>query len=103
MDFFAATRLSALTISPRPTDACSLHGRQPVFPHRRINRRPISPFQAAYDKLDLPCGIAMAPPNGFEEDPHRVIAFNYGDNIGRFHDGHSRVKPVTLASHTSRP
>jgi hypothetical protein len=77
--------------------------RQPVFAHRRINRRPISPFQAAYDKLELPRGIAVAPPNGFEEDPHRVIAFNYGDNIGRFHDGHIRVKPATPASHTSRP
>jgi hypothetical protein len=32
----------------------------------------------------------MAPPNGFEEDPHRVIAFNYSDGIGRFHDGHIR-------------
>jgi AraC-like DNA-binding protein len=63
-NFFAATRLSALTISPCPTDACSLHGRQPVFPHGRINWRPVGPFQAADEKLDLPGGIAMAPPNG---------------------------------------
>jgi hypothetical protein len=40
------------------------------------HRRAISPFQAAYDKLDLPRGIAMATPNGFEKDSHRVIAFH---------------------------
>jgi hypothetical protein len=30
----------------------------------------------------------VAPRNRFEEDPHRVIAFNQGDGVGRFHDGH---------------
>jgi hypothetical protein len=46
-----------------------LHSRQPVCPHRRIDRRAVRPFQAAYDKLDLPGGIAMASPHGFEKDP----------------------------------
>ena|ERR1700737_4346792 len=75
-------------ISWRPSAACNLHGRQPVFPHRRINRRPISPFQAAYEKLDLPGGLALTPPNNLKEGPHRIVAFDYSDRIGRFHDGY---------------
>src|SRR5258706_587980 len=80
--------LVGVAISRRPSAACNLHRRQPIFPHRRINRRAVSPFQAAYKKLDLACGLALAPPNGLQEDPHRVIALNYGDRVGRFHDGH---------------
>jgi hypothetical protein len=30
----------------------------------------------------------MATRHRFEEDSHRVIAFNHGDRVGRFHDGH---------------
>jgi hypothetical protein len=71
-----------------PSDTCSLHSRQPVCPQGRIHRRPVSPFQAAYDKLGLPAGIAMASPNGFEKDSHCVIAFYHSDRVGCFHDGH---------------
>jgi hypothetical protein len=30
----------------------------------------------------------LALPDGLEEDPHRVIALDDGDHIGRFDDGH---------------
>jgi hypothetical protein len=32
----------------------------------------------------------VALPNGFEEYPHRVIAFNYRDRVDRVHDVHIR-------------
>src|ERR1700730_1283039 len=35
----------------------------------------------------------MAPRNGLEEDSHRVIAFSYGDGVGRFHDGFGHAAP----------
>ena len=70
----------------QPSAANNLHSRQPVLPHRRINRRPVSPFQAGYHKLDLIGVLAMAPSNGFEADSHRLIAFSDGDRVGRCHD-----------------
>lgn len=87
-------------LSLRPSAARNLHSRLPVFPHGRVNGRPISPFQATYEKLDLACGLALAPPNRFEEDPHRVVAFNYGNCVGRFHDGHiGETATPALLSH----
>jgi hypothetical protein len=76
-----------LAISPRPTTAYNLHRRQPVSPHRRIDRRAIGPFQATEQKRDLLDGLVMAAPNGLEEDAHRVIALNHRDRIGRFDHG----------------
>src|ERR1700676_2686036 len=88
----AVTSLSAFAFDDLTAlaGACNLHSRQPVLPQRRINRHPISPFQTTYEKLDHLIGLAMAPPNGFEEDPHRVIAFNDGDRVSRLHDGRVR-------------
>src|SRR5258705_4343061 len=57
------------------------------MPHRRIDRRPIRPFQATEQKRDLLDGLVMAAPNSLEEDAHRVIAFNHRDRIGRFDHG----------------
>ena len=76
-------------ISLSPTAACHLDRREPLLPHRRIDRRAIGPFQAANDELDLLVIHAMTPRNRFEEDSHRVIAFNHGDRVGRFHNGHA--------------
>jgi hypothetical protein len=70
------------------TTAYDLRSRKPVFPQRRIDRRAIGPFQAAYQKVDLAGGLALALPDGLEEDPHRVIALGDGDHVGRFDDGH---------------
>ena len=44
--------------------------------------------EAADQKLDLAGGLALAPPDGLEEDPRRVIAFHYGDHVRRLDDGH---------------
>jgi hypothetical protein len=82
--------LSALGNLMCPTDASDLHGRQPAFPHRRVDRRSIGPFQTTYEKLNLLVGLAPAPPSGFEEYPHRVIAFNYRDRVDLVHDVHVR-------------
>jgi hypothetical protein len=82
--------LSALGNLMRPTDASDLDGRQPPFPHRRIDRGSIGPFQTTYEKLNLLVGLAVALPDGFEEYPHRVIAFNYRDRVDRVHDGYAK-------------
>jgi hypothetical protein len=82
--------LSALGNLMRPTDARDLHGRKPPFPHRRIDRRSIGPFQTTYEKLNLLVGLAVALPNGLEEYPHRVIAFNYRDRVDHVHDVHAK-------------
>jgi hypothetical protein len=37
-----------------------LHGRQPVLPHRRIDRRTVGPFQATHDDVDLLVGRAVS-------------------------------------------
>jgi hypothetical protein len=73
--------------SYRPA-ARNLHGRQPVLPHRRIDRRTVGPFQAPHDGIDLLVGRAKSLRNHFEKDSHRVIALNQGDSVGRVHYGH---------------
>lgn len=71
-----------------PTDASDLHGRPPSFPHRRIDRRSIGPFQARHNEINLLVRLAKPPQSHFEKDSHRVVALNQGDGVDRVHFGH---------------
>jgi hypothetical protein len=49
----------------------------------------------------------VTPPDGFKEDPHRVVAFGHCNGVGRFHDGHAESRTSSgryaLASSKSPP
>jgi hypothetical protein len=45
----------------------ALRRRQPVLPHRRIDRRPIGPFQAGKQKRDFLLGFVYATPDRLHE------------------------------------
>jgi len=58
---WSGNRLSALGDLKGPTDASDLHGGQPSFPHGRIDRRSVDPFQACHDEGDLLVRLRSLP------------------------------------------
>lgn len=65
----------------------ALRCRQPVLPHRGINRRAIGPFQTGEQKCDFLLRFVHAMLDGLHENPYRVVNLNQSDCVISLHGG----------------